>query len=65
VLTNVVNVTGITGQKIAGPVTSWVVPDGPMLVEHLAGETADGSLNVFWWSPARNWQALDISGITG
>jgi M6 family metalloprotease-like protein len=60
-----VNVTQITGQKVAGPVTSWVVPDGPLLVEHLAGRTASGSLVVFWWSPARNWQVVDVSGITG
>ena len=45
--------------------TSWVSTDGPMLVEHLAGPSTEGSLNVFWWSPAHNWQAINVSSIAG
>jgi hypothetical protein len=33
----VVNVSNKTGQKITGPVTSLQVPNGPVLVEYLAG----------------------------
>src|SRR5687768_11131199 len=38
----VVNVSAITGQQIAGPVTSWVTQDGPFTVEHLAGRSPRG-----------------------
>src|SRR5262249_38558103 len=61
----VVNVSSKTGKRVASNLTSWVVPNGPMLVEHLAGHAADGSLYVFWWSPAHDWQALDVSAMTG
>ena len=61
----VVNVSKKTGKRVASDLTSWVVPNGPMLVEHLAGHAADGSLYVFWWSPAHDWQAIDVSAITG
>jgi M6 family metalloprotease-like protein len=59
-----VNVTQITGQKILGPVTSWQVRDGPVLVEYLAGRASDGSLYVFWWSPGHDWQVINISQLT-
>jgi hypothetical protein len=44
----VVDVTRKTGQLVAGEVTSWTSQDGPVLVEHLAGPSPDGSLVVFW-----------------
>jgi len=56
-----VNVSDITGQKIAGPVTSWLTQDGPYTVEHLAGPSPDGSLVTFFWSPRSDWQAIDVS----
>jgi M6 family metalloprotease-like protein len=61
----VVNVTAKTGKTVIGEVTSWIAPNGPMLVEHLAGPSPDGSLEVFWWSPAHDWQALNVSSIAG
>jgi hypothetical protein len=61
----VVNVSGITGQQIAGPVTSWQTQDGPYLVQHLAGQSPTGDLLVFWWSPQTDWQVVNVSGITG
>jgi hypothetical protein len=64
-LTNVVDVTAITGQGVAGPVRSWVTPDGPFLVEHLAGQSPTGDLLVFYWSPRRDWQAVNVTAITG
>jgi hypothetical protein len=61
----VVNVSDITGQQIATPVTSWQTPDGPDLVEHLAGVDAAGNLYVFYWSPRADWQVVNVSDITG
>ena len=55
----VVNVSDKTGPKITGPVTSWQVPNGPVLVEHLAGPCYQhssitpphliGDLILFFW----------------
>ncbi len=61
----VVNVTAKTGRQIASAVASYVTPDGPMLVEHLAAHDCTGALLVFWWSPAHDWQVVDVTGITG
>jgi hypothetical protein len=62
----VVNVTQITGHKVAaGGVTSWQTPDGPYLVEHLAAAAPDGDLMVFYWSPRHDWQAVNVTQITG
>ncbi|MDP9175382.1 MAG: hypothetical protein M3O30_16190 [Planctomycetota bacterium] len=60
-----VNVSQITGQKIRSSVTSWQTPNGPDLVEHLAGMSTNGDLLVFWWSSQHNWQAVNVSQITG
>ena len=59
------NVTSITGRRIVGPLTSWQTPNGPFTVEHLAGRDANGHLIVFWWSPPHDWQAIDVTAITG
>jgi hypothetical protein len=59
------NVTAITGRRVVGPLTSWQTPNGPYLVEHLAARDANGHLIVFWWSPQHDWQAVDITAITG
>jgi M6 family metalloprotease-like protein len=61
----VVDVTQKTGKTVVGGVTSWLSSDGPLLVEHLAGAAPDGSLEVFWWSPAHDWQAVNASAIAG
>jgi M6 family metalloprotease-like protein len=61
----IVNVSAITGQRIAGPVTSWLTQDGPYTVEHLAGQSLSGDLLVFFWSPQANWQVVNVSAITG
>jgi M6 family metalloprotease-like protein len=60
-----VNVTLKTGHKIANTVTSWQTPNGSLNVEHLAGINQFGQLIVFWWSPARDWQAVNVSQKTG
>ena len=64
-LPRVVDVTGITGQPIIGPVTSWQTPNGPYNVEHLAGMSPTGDLLVFWWSPKHDWQSVNVSGTAG
>ena len=59
----VVNVSQITGQRVASPLTSWQTPDGPYNVEHLAGVSSNGELFVFYWSPRHDWQVVDVSQI--
>jgi hypothetical protein len=61
----VVNVSQITGQQIAGLLTSWQTWDGTFNVEHLAGASPTGDLLVFWWTPATDWQVVNVSQITG
>ncbi len=60
-----VNVSQKTGRKITGPVTSWQTKSGSYNVEHLAGRSPSGDLLVFWWSPLRDWQAVNVSQKTG
>jgi hypothetical protein len=46
------DVSTFTGVTLSGALTSWQVPNGPFMVEHLAGPTADSRLVVvFWESP--------------
>jgi hypothetical protein len=61
----VVNVSSITGQRVVGPVITWQTQDGSFTVDHLAGVSPDGRLLVFFWSPRADWQAVDLSAITG
>jgi hypothetical protein len=61
-----VNVSQIAGgQKVGGALTSWQVPNGPDIVEHLGGVSPDGDVLVFFWSPAHDWQAVNVSQIAG
>jgi hypothetical protein len=60
-----VDVTAISGTTVVGPLTSWQTPDGPFLVEHLAGVDANGNGIVFFWSPRADWQAVNVSAISG
>ena len=53
-LPGVVDVTAITGQRVIGPLTSWQTPDGPYIVEHLAGVSPTGDVLVFFWSPQQD-----------
>ena len=61
----VVDVTAKTGRAVVGDVTAWQSTNGPMIVEHVGGVSPDGTLSVFWWSPAHDWQALNVSSIAG
>src|SRR5215203_6118976 len=58
-----VNISQITNQKIASPVTSWQTKDGPYNVEHLAGMSPNGDLLTFFWSPRANWQGVNATRI--
>lgn len=55
------DVTNITGQTITHPPTSWVTPNGPVLVEHLAAPSWDGRLYVFYWEPSHDWKTVNVS----
>jgi hypothetical protein len=64
-LWRVVDVTAKTGRSIAGGLTDWQTPDGSATVEHLAARDATGRLLVFFWSPAADWQVVDVTAKTG
>jgi hypothetical protein len=53
----VVNVSAITGQQIASPVTSWVTDN----VEQLAAAGPDKKLYVFSWTPSTDWRVVNIT----
>src|SRR5262245_32981567 len=61
----VVDVTQKTGRAIAHDPTAWLAHNGPLLVEHVGAASPDGTLSVFWWSPAHDWQAINVSQIAG
>lgn len=60
-----VNVTAKTNARVAGGLSSWQTPNGPYNVEHIAARNSDGRLLVFWWSPAKDWQVVNVSQKTG
>ncbi len=55
------DVTNITGQTITHTPTSWVTPNGPVLVEHLAAPSWDGRLYLFYWEPSHDWKMVNVS----
>jgi hypothetical protein len=59
------NVSNIAGARVGGPATSWQTPSGALNVEHLAAAGQDGRLLVFFWSPAHDWQVVDVTARTG
>ena len=55
-----------TGKRIAGAPVSWVTPDGVGgTVEHLAARGLNNELLVFFWTPAHDWQVVDVTAKTG
>src|SRR5208337_4286463 len=60
-----VNVTPITGQKVASAATSWQTPNGKRIGEHLAAQAPNGDLIVFYWEPGADWKAVNVTSITG
>lgn len=60
-----IDVTAITNTPTASPPTSWQTRNGPFNVEHLAAVNAHNELFTFWWSPAHDWQAVNVSAKTG
>ena len=61
----VIDVTEKTGHKIASSAVSWQTPNGPYIVEHLAAESTDGDLIVFYWQSGSDWKAINVSEKTG
>jgi hypothetical protein len=62
----VVNLSEKTGYKIASESpTSWLTPDGPELVHHVAARSPHGDLLVFYWAPSHDWKVVNVSGLTG
>ncbi|HEY1409807.1 MAG TPA: hypothetical protein VF434_12750, partial [Promineifilum sp.] len=61
----VVDVTAITGQNVAGPVSPWTADHDGLPVEHLAGPGRAGDLLVFSWASNRDWQVENVSQKTG
>lgn len=57
----VVDVTNITGKTVTHTPTSWVTPNGPVLVEHLAAPNWDGRLYLFYWEPDHDWKVINVS----
>jgi hypothetical protein len=61
-----VNVSAISGgHRVASGATSWQTQDGPFTVEHLAAMDSSGDLWTFFWSPRHDWQAVNVSEISG
>ena len=53
-------------QRIAGAPVSWVTPDGAGgKVEHLGARGVNNELLVFFWTPAHDWQVVDVTAKTG
>ena len=42
-------------------ITSWQTKNGNLNIEHLAGVTKGGELITFRWSPAHDWQMVNVS----
>lgn len=62
----VVNLSEKTGHKIANEsASSWVTPNGPELVHHVAARSPHGDLLVFYWAPSHDWEVVNVSGLTG
>ena len=57
----VVNVSAVTGPRVAAQATSWTVPDGATMVEHVAAQARNGDLIVFYWSPDHDWQPINVT----
>jgi hypothetical protein len=54
------DVPQVKGQ-IWSPLASWQTPDGPYLVDHLAGKSAAGELLLLFKSARQNWQTVNVS----
>lgn len=60
-----VNITAITQQKCTDELASWRTPNGPYMVDHIGGIGPEHDVKVFWWSPQHDWQAVNVSQISG
>ncbi len=63
---NVVDITQITSQLAhhTSP-APYQLRDGNEMVELLGAVGPDGHALLHWWKPSRDWQALDLTDLTG
>lgn len=61
-LPKVIDVTTILGERVVDSVNSWQTPDGERIVEHLAGESPNGDLLVFYWLPGQDRRPFSFQG---
>jgi hypothetical protein len=59
------NVSGETGQRVAGALTSWLTSKGPTWYEHLAAFGSNQHLYAFDKSTGGSWRAVDVTALTG
>ena len=65
-LPQVEDITASTGFYVTGPVTSWQTANGIYTAEHLAGQTPQGDLLIFWRQPdGVGWRVVNVTEITG
>jgi len=60
-----VDVTSITGERGSGRPAYYTLRDGSEHVDVLAMRSSTGHIVQFWWKPSRDWQALDLTAISG
>jgi hypothetical protein len=60
-----VDVTPITAERAAGRPVAYQLMDGTERVELLGARSPAGHALVYWWKPSRDWQAIDLTEITG
>ena len=61
---HVLNVTNITGKKVAGPATNWLVKNGGVWWEHLSARGTNGHIYVFFKKTGGTWGVKDVTNIT-
>lgn len=61
----VLNVTTVTGQRVGGLATYWVVPAGSAWWEHLAAPGTNGHVYVFHKPTGGTWAVVDVTDATG
>jgi len=59
------NLSTTMGRQITGPVTSWSVPAGSTLVEHIGARATNNDFLVFYRYATGNWGLVNVTSLTG
>ena len=59
------NVSTKTGYKLTGALTWWETMNGSDIVDHLAGQSTNGDLIVFYRIAKGEWNAVNVTSKTG